>query len=346
MTERSHLLHRLLHFVLVACMLHAGLALAADRVRIHATAAQQDMLRDIARHVARDADIELVPRSVAGTPEALLRLHDTGALQLALLQADAAPAYIGATLRGNPDATRMIEPVRAIAPLHLEEIHFLVRSDSPMNHLHDLAGARINLGTLHSGTALSTASLYRLMFGAALPDTQASFLPEDEALVKLITEGSIDAVAVVAPRPARLLANMKPEARNFVKLLRFDPTHATAAALTGLYAPVTAAAADYPNLLEADQPALAVRIFLGASGHGEKRDALLARFAAAWCRNFPRLKAEGPPQWSALELVARPELQGWATSRIAAREIAACMEGVAPLKEPCTQEDRLLGLCQ
>lgn len=336
---------RLLRLLLIACALQSGLAAAADRVRIHATAAQLDMVRDIARHVARDAGIEFVPRTAAGTPEALLRLHDTGALQLALLQVDAAPAYIGATLRGNPEAARMIEPVRAIAPLHIEEIHFLVRSDSPMNHLHDLAGARINLGTLHSGAALTAASLYRLMFGAALPDMQASFLPEDEALVKLITAGSIDAVAIVAPRPARLLANMKPEARNFVKLLRFDASHPTAAALLGLYAPVTAAATDYPNLLATDQAALGVRIFLGASGHGEKSDALLARFAAAWCRNFPRLKTEGPPQWSALELSARPELQGWAASRIAAREIAACMEGVAPLKEPCTQEDRLLGLC-
>lgn len=345
MTGRSHLLHRLLHCVLLACALHSGPTFAADRVRIHASAAQQHMVRDIARHVARAADIKLLPHNVAGTPEALLRLHDTGALQLALLQADAAPAYNDAARRGNPDATRMIEPVRAIAPLHLEEIHFLVRSDSPMNHLHDLAGARINLGPLHSGTALTAASLYRLMFGAALPDTQASFLAEDEALVKLITAGSIDAVAVVAPRPARLLANMKPEARNFVKLLRFDPTHATAAALTGLYAPVTAAAADYPNLLEADQPALAVRVFLGASGHGQRRDALLARFAAAWCRNFPRLKAEGPPQWSALELVARPELPDWTTSRIATREITACLDGIAPEKDSCTQEDRLLGLC-
>lgn len=345
MSKALRLLHLLPHLLLLACALPSGLASAADRIRIHATAAQQDMVRDIARLVARDADIELMSRTVAGTPEALLRLHDTGALQLALLQADAAPAYIGAALRGNPDATRMIEPVRAIAPLHLEDIHFLVRSDSPMNHLHDLAGTRINLGPLHSGTALTAASLYRQMFGAALPDTQVSFLPEDEALVKLITEGSIDAVAVIAPRPARLLANMKPEARNFVKLLRFDPGHPASAALLGLYTPVTATAADYPNLLEADQAALAVRIFLGTAGHGAKSDALLARFSAAWCRNFSRIRTEGPPQWSALELAARPELQGWATSRIAAREITACMEGIAPLKEPCTQEDRLLGLC-
>lgn len=337
---------RTLHLLLLVSLLHSGLAFAADRVRILATAAQQDMVRDIARLVARDADIALQPTAVAGTPEALLRLHDTGALQLALLQADAAPAYIGAALRGNPDATRMIEPVRAIAPLHLEDIHFLVRSDSPMNFLHDLAGAHINLGPLLSGTALTATRLYRLMFDAPLPDTQASFLPEDEALVKLITEGSIDAVAIVAPRPARLLANMKPEARNFVKLLRFDAAHATAATLLALYAPVTAAAADYPNLLEADQAALAVPVFLGASGHGEKSDALLARFAAAWCSNFPRLKTEGPPQWSALELAARPELQGWAASRIATREITACIEGVAPIKEPCMQEDRLLGLCR
>lgn len=331
--------------LLIASSLWGDFASAAERVKIHATTAQQDMVRMIARHIARDAGIELITRNVAGTPEALLRLHETGALQLALLQADAAPVYIGAAMRGHPDATRMIETVRTIAPLHFEEIHILVRSDSPMNHLHDLASAHINLGPLHSGTALSIANLYRMMFGIALPDAQANFLPDDEALVKLITEGSLDAVALVAPRPARLLANMKPEARKFVKLLRFDASHPTAAALRTLYAPVTAFAADYPNLLEADQAALAVRIFLGASGHGEKSDALLAGFAAAWCKHFARLKTEGPPAWSALELVARPELQGWANSRIAAREIAACMEGVAPLKEPCTQEDRLLGLC-
>lgn len=221
-----------------------------------------------------------------------------------------------------------------------------MRADSPLNSLHDLAPARINLGPLRSGSVLTAANLYRLMFDAPIPDAQTSFLPTDEALVKLITEKSIDAVAIVAARPARLLANMKPEARQFVKLLRFDASHPTAAALLATYAPASALAADYPNLIEADQPTLAVRILLAASGHGDKHKMQLARFASAWCRNFPRLLTEGVPQWGDVKLTTQAPPPGWIQSHIAARSISACLEGKPPTPEPCLQEERSLGLCE
>lgn len=341
----------LLHILLIlACSLQTGLAVGAERVRLFVTggeaAVQLQMGRDIARQIARDADLDIDVRSVAGTPEALLRLRDTSGLQLALLQADAAQVYLGSTQRGNADARKLIDPVRVINPLHEEEIHFVVRADSPLNSLHDLAPARINLGPLRSGSVLTAANLYRLMFDAPIPDAQTSFLPTDEALVKLITEKSIDAVAIVAARPARLLANMKPEARQFVKLLRFDASHPTAAALLATYAPASALAADYPNLIEADQPTLAVRILLAASGHGDKHKMQLARFASAWCRNFPRLLTEGVPQWGDVKLTTQAPPPGWIQSHIAARSISACLEGKPPTPEPCLQEERSLGLCE
>ena len=139
---------------------------------------------------------------------------------------------------------------------------------------------------------------------------------------------------------------MKPEARNFVKLLKFDPTHPTAASLLGMYSPVTALAADYPNLIEADQPTLAVRMLLAAAGQGEKSKAQLARFASAWCKNFPRLLTDGLPQWGGVALTAQAAPQGWIQSHIVARGIRACMEGKPPPPEPCLQEDRTLGLCE
>jgi hypothetical protein len=335
--------------LLLACCLQASLAASADRIRIFAAGpdqgVQMQMGRDLGRHIARAADIELDVRSVAGSPDALLRLRESVALQLALLQSDVAHAYLGAEARGNPDARQLLAPVRVVAPLHDEEIHFIVRGDSPMNSLHDLAQARINLGPLHSGSALTAATLYRLLFGTSVPDGQASFLPHEDALVKLITEQTVDAVAIVAPQPAKLLADMKPEARRFVKLLKFDAAHPSAAAALKVYSAATAAAASYPSLLQADLPALAVKIYLVASGHKDRSEAVLSRLAGAWCKNLPRLKAEGHPKWGNIELSLQGLAPGWAYARPVEREMRACLEGKRPPPEPCTPEDRTLGLC-
>lgn len=330
--------------------LHAGLAAGADRIRIYASGPEQDaqlqMARDLARHLARPADIELDIRVVAGTPEALLRMNESGTLQFAMLQSDAADAFLRAARRGREDARQMVEQARVIAPLHAEEIHFVVRRDSPMNSLHDLASARINLGPLHSGSALTAANLYRLMFDAAIPDAQTSFQPAEEALLKLITEQSLDAVAIVGPRPVKLLANMKPEARQFVKLLKFDAAHPGAAAILGVYSATHATPADYPNLLDAELPTLAVRILLAAAGQGKRNEAIVTRFASAWCRGLERLKAAGSPQWDSVKPSLRDIAPGWKYSRPAERELQACITGERPPPEPCAQEDRSLGLCE
>ena len=60
----------------------------------------------------------------------------------------------------------MIRPLRVILPLYNEEIYFIVREDSPLNYVHEIRNAKINAGELGSGTALTTTTLYRLMFNA------------------------------------------------------------------------------------------------------------------------------------------------------------------------------------
>ena len=61
----------------------------------------------------------------------------------------------------------MIRPLRVIMPLYNEEIQFIVREDSPLNYVHEIKDAKLNAGELGSGTALTTTTLYRLMFNAA-----------------------------------------------------------------------------------------------------------------------------------------------------------------------------------
>ena len=60
------------------------------------------------------------------------------------------------------------------------------------------------------------------MFGQPIADGNASFLSNEEALVKLTTEKNLDVVVIVAGQPAKLLADMKPEAKQLVRLLKVD----------------------------------------------------------------------------------------------------------------------------
>lgn len=338
--------------IAAALVFQASSAFPAGRMKMSTgpeRGIQPQIGRDIAKFVARAADIDIEVAPAAGPAESLQRLRDETGTRLALLQSDAAHAYSDAAERGNPEAGQLLVPVRVILPLYEEEIYFIARSDSAYMAVHDIRDARINVGPLKSGTALSATTLYRLLFDAPIPDDKVSFLGHEDALVKLITDQTVDVVVLVAAQPARLLANMKPEARRFIKLLKFDAAHPSSAAALRIYGAATVRVASYPNLLAEDMPGLAARIYLVAYGHrrGED-DAQLARFARAWCQNLPRLKAEGHPKWREIEL-ALPDLKpGWHYAKPAARELARCTGGVpASLSaDTCSQQERVLGLCE
>ena len=336
-------LHRLLLGLL--CCISIPAASAADHVRIIADGSERgtsaQVIRGIATFVAKPADIEFDVRNSAGSSDTLARLREGSGQQFALLPADVAEAYLGAAARGSIEAGRRFAPIRVIAPLHEEDIYFLARSDSPLNFVHEIENARINIGPPGSSTALTVTTLYRLMFDATIEERNSRFLSHQDALVKL-TEQAVDVVALVSPHPARLLADMKPEARRFVKLLKFDPAHPGAGKALKVYAVKTIPAANYPNLLVEDLPALAVRIYLVSHG---RNDALQMRFAESWCQNLTRLRTEGPPGLNGLELGLQQLPSGWNYSRPFELGLRACMEGKRAPAESCSQEERALGLC-
>ena len=200
-------------------------------------------------------------------------------------------------------------------PLYNEEIYFIARADAPFNWVHEIKDAKINVGPLRSGTAMSATTIYRQMFGAPLDDAKTSFLSNEDALVKLVGDKSIDVVVVVAGQPAKLLVDMKPEARQLIKLLKFDPKNAGSAQALKTYFPATVRASSYPNLLTEDVSAVAVKAFLVTydyqlAGSVQR----LSAFARSLCQNFPKLQAEGHPKWREVEL-ALPDLgRGWTYS--------------------------------
>jgi len=342
-------------WIATLCLLPSATVLAAAEYKI-VTASERGTYiqigKNLAQFVAPTADIELEALPSAGSAENVRRLRFEAGVKFALVQSDVYQAFLDQAASGNADAREMIRPLRVILPLYNEEIYFIVRADSDLNAIHDIRNAKINVGEIGSGTALTTTTLYRLMFNAPVPQANASFLPNEEALVKLITDKSVDVVAVIAGQPAKLLVDMKPEARNLIRLLKFDPSQPSSQAALKTYVQATVRATSYPNLLTEDLPGLAVKAFLVTYDFSLKAtEDSLRRFARSLCQNFTILQDKGHPKWREVELTL-PELgRGWIYYPATTNELRSCIAAkgrpkvVVPSKS-CSQQEQVLGLCK
>jgi len=349
---------------MVLCTLLAGMlcqgpaAIAAVEYKI-ATASERGTYikigRDLAQYVAPAADIQLESVPSAGSAENVRRLRYESGMKLALVQSDVYQSFLDMAATGNAAAGAMIRPLRVIMPLYNEEIYFIVRADSDRNYIHEIQNAKINAGELGSGTALTSATIYRLMYDEPMADANTSYLSNEEALAKLVTDKSIDVVAVVAGQPAKLLVDMKPESRKLIKLLKFDPGHPSSQAVLKTYFPATVRASNYPNLLTTDLPGVAVKAFLVTYDFQLKdTERHLRLFARSLCQNFSTLQEKGHPKWREVDL-ALPELgRGWFYFAATARELRTCIAGESIRGQPskarpaklCSQQERILGLCK
>ncbi len=299
--------------------------------------------RDLAKFVAPEAgfSLEVLPTSGSAANVKLMR-YEPG-VKMAVVQADVYQAFLDRAAGGNPEAAAIIKPLRVILPLYNTEIHYIVRADSELNYLHDIKDAKINGGLVGSGAALITHTLYRMMFGGAMAEDKASFLSNEEALVKLIGDKSVDVVVVAAGQPAPLIANMKPEAQKFIKLLKFDPTHASAQSALNVYAPAKVLASSYPNLLLEDFTTISVGAFLVTYDYNLKDTVdSFSRFGKSLCQNFSLLQAEGHPKWREVNLSMPKLAPGWTYYPPSTRELRNCV--VKKVKK-CSAEERILGLC-
>lgn len=348
-----------LHTLLLAVLLCQGRAVIAEVDYKIATASERGTYikigRDIAQFVAPSADINLEVMPSAGSAENVRRLRHESGVKLALVQSDVYQSFLDMAAAGNVEAGSLIRPLRVIMPLYNEEIYFIVRADSERNYIHEIKNAKINVGELGSGTALTSATLYRLMFNEPMADANATYLSNEEALSRLVTDKTIDVVAVVAGQPAKLLVDMKPESRKLIRLLKFDPSHPTSKAVLKTYFQANVRASNYPNLLTADLPGLAVKAFLVTYDFQLKNTQIhLRQMARSLCQNFSMLQEKGHPKWREVEL-ALPDLgRGWYYFGPTTRELRSCiagdLKGGLPVEsqpvKACPQEKRILGLCK
>src|SRR3954468_1226475 len=143
---------------------------------------------DLAKLVAPGADIALEVMPTDGSAANIRHLRFEPGVKFAIVQADVYQAFVDRGTSANSEAARMIRPLRVILPLYNTEIHYIVRADSEMNFIHDIKDARINGGLVGSGAAFITHTLYKMMFGTAIPDDKATYLSNADALAKLVTD--------------------------------------------------------------------------------------------------------------------------------------------------------------
>jgi uncharacterized protein len=135
---------------------------------------------------------------------------------------------------------------------------------------------------------------------------------DEEALRKLIDDRSIDVVTIVAGQPATIFANMRPEARKYIRLLRLDPDSAASRATASTYVPSTIRASSYPAWMEHDVPTLSTRALLVTNSHQtDAAKQVLVRFAGSLCDNFHRLRSQGHAKWHEVRMALPPLGKGW-----------------------------------
>jgi uncharacterized protein len=208
-------------------------------------------------------------------------------------------------LLGRLQASREIgtldDKIVYLAKLFNEEVHLLVRADSPVTAIEQLNGRRVSLGEAGSGTQLIGHDVLQRL-GVAVREIN---LPGADAIARLAA-GEIDAVMLIGGKPVPALAGAAAGLRivpvPFAKPLRDD------------FFPATLGSEDYPGLIAPGREVetLAVGTVLIAYNWPKDSDhyAKLDKFVGALFPRIARLQASPQhPKWREVNLAAT--LPGW-----------------------------------
>jgi TRAP transporter TAXI family solute receptor len=144
-----------------------------------------------------------VVQSTNGSVDNVRRLAG-GALDSGLVQSDVAYwAYYG---KGLFEDQGPVENLRAIANLYPEAVHLVVREDTRVRSVPELAGKRISLDRKGSGTRVD-AELILKAFGMSKDDIQEVDVPAGQA-ADMMREGELDGFFFVAGTPANAISNL------------------------------------------------------------------------------------------------------------------------------------------
>jgi TRAP transporter TAXI family solute receptor len=141
-----------------------------------------------------------------------LTMLSLGNTELAMVQLD--------VLRGIGRSAVFRDPlaqVRIVAPLHLEEIHILIRKDGGITSLAQLGEKRLSVGPGASGSYFSAKAILRRA-GVDLDDVDLTHRPTRQAIEALLA-GETDAVFFTGGQPVPFLAALPASVSETITLL-------------------------------------------------------------------------------------------------------------------------------
>lgn len=195
------------------------------------------------------------------------------------------------------------DKITYIAKLFNEEMHLIVRADSGVTSIDQLAGKTVNFSDAGSGTQLSA----RYIFGLLGLKVQEVNMGQSDAFEK-IKSGEIDATVLIAGKPAASMAKLKSsDGLRILPVPYAKPLH-------GDYLPATLTAQDYPALIEQGQEVETLAIGAVLIAYNWEKDTDRYRRVAAFVdRFFPKmaefLKAPRHAKWKETNIAAT--LPGW-----------------------------------
>jgi hypothetical protein len=360
---------------LTTVLLLAALPAAAVAAEIIVTGGKTGTYFQIGNNLRDIVAPTLEVRESKGSWANVEELSQTKGVGLAIVQSDVYAAFV--YLRDNPQVPRetrrqyaqLLANLRVFMPLYREEIHFLVRKDSPFEYIHQIRGARIWMDAEKSGTYLTALNIYSKLFNErptiVPPFLNPTVTGDDEgtktrrsALMVLSDPAfykdfpKMDVIVLVGGQPLKLLAANIPDN---LKLLKFDPNHATSARLVQEYRRADIQKTSYPllNIADASQASLSVDSYLiTANFIDPERKHFLSVMADRFCEKLDELQAKGHPKWKGLTWKPGGPLPalnaGWQYSSRAKERLSRCQpqEAIAPPISACKPQDRFAGLCR
>jgi uncharacterized protein len=207
------------------------------------------------------------------------------------------------TFRRSNEIGNIDDKIVYIAKLFNEEMHVVVRADSDITSLDQLAGKKVNFSDIGSGTQLSTRDIFARL-GVKAEEVN---MGQADAFEKL-KSGEIAATVLIAGKPAGSMVKLKTE-QGF-RLLRVP----FAKELQDSYLPAVLGNEDYPGMVAAGESVdtIAVGAVLIAFNwpKGSDRYRRIENFVEHF---FPKLaefqKPPRHPKWREANLAA--VLPGW-----------------------------------
>jgi len=243
-------------------------------------------------------DFRILPVIGKGGGQNIKDVRFLKGVDLGITQSNLLPYYKKTNEIGTID-----DKIVYIAKLFNEEMHLIVRTDSGINSLADLAGKKVNFSDVGSGTQLSTRDIFEKL-GIKPVEVNMGQGDAFEALKR----GEIAATILIAGKPTGSTAKLKAQEGFRILPVAFDKP------LQADYLPATLTHEDYPGLIAPGQKVetIAVSAVLIAFNwpKGTDRYRRIQKFVDTF---FPRLgefqKAPRHPKWKEANLAA--VLPGW-----------------------------------